>query len=108
MEIIIEAVFDRRTDGDLGLGIEFQNGLGHDMRRIMPDGRQNGVVLRRDQRQRRVGVDLAGQVPFHAIDTGQHRRLGEAGADIGRDGGRRDRGVIASGGSVWKGHGRHG
>ena len=37
VEIVIEAVFDGRPDSDLGLGIEFQHGLGHDMRGAVPD-----------------------------------------------------------------------
>ena len=108
MEIVIEPVLDRRADGDLRLGIQLENRLGHDMRGIMPDGGQNGVVLCRQQRQRGIGLDLACHVPFLAVDNSQHCRLGEARTDIGRDGRRRDRGVIASGGSVGKGYDRHG
>ena len=31
IEVVIEAVFDRRSDSELGLGIEFQHRLRHDV-----------------------------------------------------------------------------
>jgi hypothetical protein len=31
VEIVVETVLNRRTDSQAGLGIEFQNGLGHYM-----------------------------------------------------------------------------
>ena len=108
MKIVIESVFDRRTNSDLCLGIQLENRLSHHMRGIMPDGGENGLILCRQKCQRGISLDLAGHVPFLTIDNSQHRRLGEARADIGRNGRRRDRGIIASGGSVWKGYDRHG
>ena len=108
MEIVIEPVLDRRADGDLRLGVEFQHRLGHHMRGVMADRGKDRLVLGRQQRQRRILLDLAGQVPLLAIDNRQHRGLGKTRTDICGDGRRRDRRVIAAGGSVGKGYGRHG
>ena len=86
MEIVIEPVFDRRADGDLCLWIQLENRLSHHMRGIMPDGGENGVILCCQECQRGISLNLAGHIPFLAIDNSQHRRLGEARADIGRNG----------------------
>ena len=37
VEVVIEAVLDGRPDGDLGLGVKLQHGLGHDMRGAVAD-----------------------------------------------------------------------
>ena len=107
IEIIIKAVFDRRPDGDLRFRIEFQNRLGHHMRRIMADGCQNGVVLAGDQRQRGVSLDDAANIPLIAINHCQHGCLGKAGPDIGSNLRRGYRRVIAACRPVWKCYRRH-
>ena len=66
VEVVVEAVVDRRTDGDLRAGEEPLHGVGHDVRgRVADDGepvgvrRADGRELRGRRLDRRVKVDRA-------------------------------------------------
>ena len=106
-EIVIKAVFDGRADSDLRFRIEFKDRLGHHMRCIMADGRQNGIILVGDQRQRCVILDSAAKIPFLAIHHRQHRRLGKPRSDVSGNLCSGHRRIITACGPVWKRYCRH-
>ena len=81
LEVVVEAVLHRRADGELGAGPELEDGLGHDVRRRVPqhvaalfgvvgDDADCGAV---GQRRR--------EVDFVAVDRRGDRRLGQAPSD---------------------------
>ena len=85
-EVVIEAVVGRRSEGDLGAGIELLHRLGEDMREVVADQLQRVLlVLRGDQRQVRIALERAVEVAQFAVDPRRQRRLGQARPDRRRD-----------------------
>ncbi len=85
LEIVIEAVFDCGTECNLRAGIELLHRLGHDMRAVVTQQLQRVCAVARDDLDLGVLPDLALEVAQRAVDLHRERRLGEPGADIGRD-----------------------
>ncbi len=85
-EIVVEAVFDGRADGDLGRGEEFFDGLGHDMGGGVANDRQAGGGVGGDEsefagafRQGRgqvagLPIDEAGHGVFEALSGNNARK----------------------------------
>ena len=84
LEVVVEAVRDRRADGDLDAGIQAANRLGEQVRGRVAEhvervrvvgvtGRQDLEVLSIRERQP--------EVPRRAVDARQHGLLGELRAD---------------------------
>ena len=84
-EVVVEAVFDGRTDGDLRAGIERLHRLGHDMRRIVADQLQHLVRLAGDDLDRRVVLDHCRDIADLAVDLDRDRGLGQPRPDRGGD-----------------------
>ena len=84
-EIVVETVFDRRTDRDLGAGIEFLHRLRHDVRGIVTQQFERFVVTRSDDRNIGIVLDHVRGVDEPAVDLAGKRRFGETRADIGGD-----------------------
>ena len=83
-EVVVEAVLDRRADGDLGARIEFLHGLGHHVRRVVPD---EADAVRRcacHDLDRRVRVDRQVQVAQFPVDLDAERVGGQPLADRSR------------------------
>jgi len=83
VEIVIESVLDRGAEGHLRSGVQLLHGLGHDMRRVVPQQLQRRLMIARDDRDVGIGVDHMGEVPGGAVDHERERRLRKAGADRG-------------------------
>ncbi len=82
-EIVVEAGFGRRPEGDLGAGIELLHCLGQDVRRVVAQQRQRVGMLAGDDLHPGIAVDDGGEIAQRAVDLDGERRLGEARADRG-------------------------
>ena len=80
-EIVIEAVLGRRAEGDLRLGVELLDRLGHDVRGVVTDDFEPVRLVAGDDRDLGVMVDDGREVARAAVKLQRDRRLGEAGAD---------------------------
>jgi hypothetical protein len=78
VEVVIEAVLDRRADRDLGAGEQVLHRLGHDVRAVVPDHRQRLGVLGADQADLRVVRDRPVEVPQSTVDLDDEGTLGKA------------------------------
>ena len=78
VEVVVEAVLDRRADAQLGLGEQLLDGLGQHVRGRVPQDRA-ALVGARSRRARPVAVgELVGEVAQLAVDPG-----GDHGAAVG-------------------------
>ena len=85
-EVVIEAVFDRRADGDLGARIEFLHGLRHHMGGVVAQQFERGLlVLAGDDGQLGIVIDDMGGVDEPTVDATGERGLGQTRADGGGD-----------------------
>ncbi len=97
LEVVVEAVFDHRTDGHLGTGPQFLHRLGHDMGRVVADEFQRTGVLPGDDLDR-TGFDRIGKVAQGAVERDGECLLGQRlGNCFGNLVAGRARGVIADG-----------
>ena len=67
-EIVIKAVFNRRANGDLRVGIKLLNGFGHHVRAIVTDQGQNLFMPFGHDFDGRIGVNLTRKVAHFAVD----------------------------------------
>ena len=81
-KIVIETVFDHRTDGDLGAGEQRFDRLGQQMGAGVTDHLQAVLVPAGDDGQLGVVGDQMGSIHQRAIDLAGEGCLGEAGADV--------------------------
>ena len=84
MEIVIETVFGRRAERDLRARIELLHRFGQHMGGVVPDQLQCIPVLDRDDLDRRVRLDRAGQIAQGAVDPDRQSRFRKARPDRGR------------------------
>ena len=90
-EIVIEPGLGRRPEGDLGLGIELLDRLGHHMGRVVAQDLEPFRHVAGDDRDRGVTVDHGREIARPAVDPDRDRRLGEPRPDRGGDFGAGDR-----------------
>ena len=84
-KIVIEAVVDDRTDGDLGAGIQTLHGLGQQMRGRMTQDVQRIRMFFSHDFQTGIAGDGIGRVDQPAIDLAGQSRFGQTGANRGGD-----------------------
>ena len=97
MEVVVEAVFDGRANGHLGVGEQFLNGFSHDVGCIVTNQLQGVVGVAGDDLHRGAIVDGQINVDQVAVDLGGQGLFGEFFADA--------TGNIQCGGRLIKLHG---
>ena len=101
MEVVVEAVLDRRAEGHLDLvAIELLRRLGQHMGGVVAEQVEGIGALRRDDLDPGVAVDRPDEVGQLAVDLDGERGLGEAGADRLGDVGAGDGSVILTDAAV--------
>src|SRR6266702_4076312 len=81
-EVVVEAVLHRRSDRDLGVGVEPLHRARQHVRRVMARDLQRLRALRGDDLELRVAVERARQVDRLPVQLREVGRLGEAGPDL--------------------------
>ena len=84
-EVVIEPGIRRRAEGDLGIGIEFLDRLGHDMGGIVTEDLEPVGCVARDDRDRGVAVDDHREVARFTIDPDRDSSLREPRPDRRRN-----------------------
>ena len=79
IEVVVEAVLDDRSNGDLRSRPKRLYRLGEHMRRIVTDQREGPWIVAGDELERRVLIDRVGKINKLAVANGGHRALGERG-----------------------------
>ena len=90
-EIVVEAGFGRRPEGDLGIGIEFLDRLGHDMGRVVAQDLEPFRHLASDDRDGGVAVDHGREIARPPVDLNGDRRFRQTRPNRGGDFGASDR-----------------
>ncbi len=114
LEVVVEAVLDRRPDAERGAGEQVEHRLGQHVGRGVADREQPAVAVAGDDGDLVAVVQLRGQVALLAVDDRDHGRLGQAGADVlgqtsrGGAGGQRTRRTIGQPDRDLLGHGPDG
>ena len=80
-EVIIEAVLDHRTDGDLRAGPQILHRFGENVCGVMPDQFQRARVVAVDEFDFGVGVDRIGEVDDLAVERHRDGAFGQRGRD---------------------------
>jgi len=81
LEVVVEAVLDRRADRDLGAGIEVQHSGGQHVRGVVADQVQRLVVALGDDRHLVAVRERPREVAHLAADLDRERRARQPGAD---------------------------
>ena len=76
VEVVVEAVLDRRADRDLGAGIEVLHRLGHDVGAVVADDRQRLGLVGLDDPDPRIALDRPRQVTQLAVNLDHEGHLG--------------------------------
>ena len=77
VDVVVKPVLDRRADGQLGLGVQVQDGLGHDMGGAVPQDIHRFGVPGGDQADAGVLADFAAQVHHRAVQLHGHAVAGQ-------------------------------
>ena len=107
-EVVIEAVLDGGADGHLDVGVELLDRLRQEVRGVVAQDLERVLIACSDHTHGRVVFDRSGEIAQLAIDFDQKRRLGESGADGGREGGAGHGGVERERRTVRQRECRHG
>jgi hypothetical protein len=83
LDVVVEAVLDRRSDGDLGAGPEVEDGLGEDVRSVVANQLERLRTAVGDDLDRLPAGERCREVAQLAVDLDRQRRPGEARADRG-------------------------
>ena len=81
LEVVVEAVLDRRTDRDLGARVELDHRGREHVRRVVADQVERLGALRGDDVERRVGLDRRAQIAHLAVLAEGERGTRESLAD---------------------------
>ncbi len=84
VELVVEAVLDRRADAELGLGEDVLHGLGHDVRRGVAQHHQAVGVAGQHRLDGRALTHRLVEVDQRTVDTG-HDNAAQARHDLGQD-----------------------
>jgi len=85
VEVVVEAVLDRRADGDLGAGEQLLHRLGQNVGGVVADGLQRLRIVAHDQFEVAGAAQRAVQVALFAVQSDQRRALGQRRRDGGGD-----------------------
>ena len=80
-EVVVEAVFDHRADGDLRAGPQILHGFGEHVRGVMPDQFERARVVAWDEFDPGVAVDRVGEIGERAVERHGDRAFGQRGRD---------------------------
>ncbi len=80
-EIVIEAIVDHRTDGDLRARIKHLHGFGEHMGAIVADQFQSARIFTIDEIDFGIARERIGEISQHAIERHGDRSLGKRGRD---------------------------
>ena len=105
LEVVVEAVLDRRADGERGPGEQVEHRLGEHVGRRVADRVQAPLVGLGDDRGLVAVGERPHQVALGAVDVGDDRGLGQPGADRRRQITRSGAGGELTLGSVGQGDG---
>ncbi len=106
-EVVIEAVLDHRTDGDLRFREEILHGVSEQMRGGVANELDAFLVAVRDDRHFRIALDTIGRVHQPAVHPAGERGARQARADRFRNIRDRNRSGKTPHGTVWKANVRH-
>jgi hypothetical protein len=81
VEVVVEAVLDRRADAERGVGEQVEHRLGQHVGGRVADRVQALLAVGGDDGHAVAVGQLGRQVALLAVDLGDHRRLGQPGAD---------------------------
>ena len=81
VEVVVEAVVDRRADRDLGAGVELEHGLGEHVGGVVAEQVEGLGALVGDDRDRLALVEGSAQIAQVAVDLDRQRRACQALAD---------------------------
>ena len=81
VEVVVESLFDRRTDGQLRFGKQLLGGLGHQVRRAVPVHLPALGIAEGQHLQGGVPVQPVVQIDLVAVDLGRERRLAQSGTN---------------------------
>ena len=81
LDVVVEAELDRRTDRQLGAGVEVENRLGHHVGGRVPDGVETPFAVAGDDLDRSTLVKRDVQIDLDAVDDSGDRVLGQARTD---------------------------
>ena len=81
LEVVVEALLDRRPDRHLRPRVELHHGLGHHVGGVVADQLQRLGVAAGDDRDLRPVGERRAEVAQSAVDADRQRRLRQAGAD---------------------------
>ena len=81
LEVVVEAVLDRRTDRELGAREQPRDGLRHHVGGRVPQHMATVLGVLGDDRHRAARWERSGQIGLLPVDRRRHRRLGEPLAD---------------------------
>ena len=77
VEVVVEAVLDRRAEPDAGAGEELAHRGGHDVGRAVPQHLEGGGVAIGEDGEGGVLLDRPSEIPDRPVDPRGHGRLGE-------------------------------
>ncbi len=112
VEVVVEAVLDRRADAERGPWEQVEDRLREHVRGGVPDGEQAAFGLGGDDGDLGPVAERRGQVALFAVDDRDHRRLGQTRSDgdgeitRGGAGGHRSRRPVRQPDGDLVGHGR--
>ena len=101
-KVVVKAVFDDRTNGDLRFGKQLFHRVGQQVGRRVADDFQPLGIFGGQQSDLRILLDQVGQIDEFTVNTSRNGGLGQTGADIGSKVGRGERLVEPAHRSIWQ------
>ncbi|MPN24928.1 hypothetical protein SDC9_172333 [bioreactor metagenome] len=107
-EVVIEAVFDDRADGDLSFREQLLDRIGQQVGRRVTNHLDTFGIALGDDRQIDILVDQIGGIDQNAIDLASQRGAGQTGTDAGGDFGNGHCLLVGANGTIRQFDIRHG
>jgi len=102
-KVIIETIINGRANGDLSFRIQFLDGFGHNMGRIMAQDFQGCFVTTGDDGHIRISRDFASQIPLFTIHQNGQSSLGKTWSNIAGQRHTRHRAIERANGTIGQG-----